>query len=449
MLNNTKKTPEELKAQAASIVKEYYKTVHAPQQNKEFAPGISRIPYGGRVFDEKEMVNLVNSSLDFWLTSGKYTGKFERDLAKKIGVRHCSFVNSGSSANLLAFIALTSPKLQERQICKGDEVVTLAMGFPTTVNPIIQYGAIPVFVDVTLPTYNVDVKMLKKALSDRTKAVMLAHTLGNPFDIDRVKTFCEKHNLWLIEDNCDSLGSIYNSKPTGSFGDLATSSFYPPHHITTGEGGAVYTDNDQLKIIVDSFRDWGRDCRCASGEDNKCNKRFDWQLGTLPKGYDHKYIYSHLGYNLKATDMQAAIGCAQLKKLDAFTDARRKNWQMLYDGLKELEEYFILPKATTDSNPSWFGFILTVRESAGFTRNELIRHLESCKIQTRMLFAGNYLRHPAFDHMRNSGTGYRVVGNLENTDRIMNNTFWLGIYPGITNDMVEYIIKTIQDFVKK
>ena len=424
----------------------YYNSIHKPSQTETFVPGQSRIPYAGRVFDQNEMINLIDSSLDFWLTSGRYTEKFERAFAKKIGVKYCSVVNSGSSANLVAFMALTSPKLGERRICKGDEVISLAAGFPTTINPIIQYGAIPVFVDVTFPTYNIDVSMLEEALSEKTKAVMIAHTLGNPFDLTAVKDFCVKNNLWLVEDNCDALGSLYQNQITGSFGDIATSSFYPPHHITMGEGGAVYTNNSRLKVAMDSFRDWGRDCYCPSGKDNTCKKRFKWQLGTLPEGYDHKYIYSHFGYNLKATDMQAAIGCAQLEKLDRFSEARRKNWQTLYEGLKDLEEYFILPEATIHSDPSWFGFILTLKDTQRFTRDDIVQFLESKCIQTRMLFAGNMIRHPAFDEMRAQKEGYRVVGKLNNTDTIMNYSFWVGVYPGMSEKMITFMIESIHEF---
>ena len=440
---------EQLKSQAAELAKKYYDAVHKPLQNKKFIPGKSNIPYGGRVFDEKELANLLSSSLDFWLTSGEYTRKFERALAEKLGLRNCSFVNSGSSANFLAVAALTSDKLGDRQLKKGDEVITAAAAFPTTINPVIQFGAVVVFVDVSLPGYNIDTSMLESALSEKTRAIILAHTLGNPFDIDTVKKFCKKHNLWLIEDNCDALGSKYNGSFTGTFGDIATSSFYPPHHITTGEGGAVYTDNDRLNVIVNSFRDWGRDCQCAPGEDNRCGKRFDCRLGTLPKGYDHKYTYSHFGYNLKATDMQAAIGCAQLEKLDGFTKARRKNWRILYDGLKDMEDIFVLPEATPNSEPSWFGFMLTVRKSCRFSREQIVRHLERNKIQTRMLFAGNYIRQPAFDRMRESGRGFRVAGSLENTDRVMTDSFWLGVYPGMTEDMLGFMIEKIQEFVRK
>jgi len=442
------KTKEQLKTQARSIAKRYYQAVHNPLLAKEFIPGVTNIPYGGRVFDEQELVNLISSSLDFWLTAGPYAEKFEKGFAEKLGVRYCSLVNSGSSANLLAVMALTSPKLGDRQLRKGDEVITVAAGFHTTINPVIQAGAVPVFVDVTLPSYNIDVSMLEAARSDRTKAVIFAHTLGNPFDLDKVTAFCKEYNLWLIEDNCDSLGSLYKGRLTGTFGDIGTSSFYPPHHITMGEGGAVYTNSSSLNVIVESLRDWGRDCRCPPGKDNTCGKRFDLQLGTLPKGYDHKYMYSHFGYNLKVTDMQAAIGCAQLEKLDSFIAARRKNWQALYDGLKDLEDVFILPEPTAESKPSWFGFMLTVRDTCRFTREEIVRYLESHKIQTRMLFAGNYTRQPVFDQMRRQKNGYRIVGNLDNTDRIMNNSFWLGVYPGMTEPMLEFMVERIQSFVK-
>lgn len=361
--------------------------------------------------------------------------------------------NSGSSANLLAFMALTSPELGNRRIRREDEVITVAAGFPTTVAPIIQFGAVPVFFDIELPSYNIDCSLLKQALSKRTKAVMLAHTLGNPFDIQTVKDFCDEHNLWLVEDNCDALGSKYFSngkwKYTGTFGHLGTSSFYPPHHITTGEGGAVYTNEPELKRLVESFRDWGRDCRCPSGHDNTCKKRFKWQLGELPYGYDHKYIYSHFGYNLKMTDMQAAIGCAQMKKLPFFIKARKRNWQILRDGLMDLSDKFILPEVTPDSNPSWFGFLLTVKENTGFSRDEIVGYLESRGIQTRMLFAGNLLRHPCFDEMRKKGKGFRVAGNLKNTDLVMRQSFWVGVYPGLNEKQLKYIIKSIRAFIKR
>jgi|LQYC01.1.fsa_nt_gi Predicted pyridoxal phosphate-dependent enzyme apparently involved in regulation of cell wall biogenesis len=448
-----------LKDKIFMLVKEYYELHHRPAQIKKFIPGEDRINYAGRVFDEKEIINLVDSALDFWLTSEKYTEEFEKKLANFLGIRYCLLVNSGSSANLLAFMALTSPKLGDRRIKRGDEVITVAAAFPTTIAPIIQYGAVPVFVDILLPTYNIDVSKLESALSDKTKAVFLAHTLGNPFDMKTVKEFCDKHNLWLIEDNCDALGSryFYNEewRYTGSFGDIGTSSFYPPHHMTMGEGGAVYTNSPELKKILLSMRDWGRDCWCSSGKDNTCGKRFDWQLGELPYGYDHKYIYSHLGYNLKATDMQAAIGVAQLDKLPSFIEARKRNWKMLREELEDLSDVFILPESTPDSDPSWFGFLLTVRQEAGFTRDEIVVHLESHKIQTRMLFAGNLIKHPCFDEMRKSGEGFRVVANpilqssnlLPNTDRIMNDTFFLGTFPGLGKEQIDYTIGIIDQFI--
>jgi CDP-6-deoxy-D-xylo-4-hexulose-3-dehydrase len=421
------------------------------KNKKSFKPG-DRIPYAGRVFDAKEIANLIDSSLDFWLTAGRYAERFEKGLAKFLGVRHCSLTNSGSSANLLAFMALTSPKLGAKKIKKGDEVITVAAGFPTTVTPIIQYGAVPVFVDVTLPTYNIDCDQLERALSEKTKAIMVAHTLGNPFDLNAVKGFCDKHSLWLIEDNCDALGSkhLYNGawRYTGTIGHIGTSSFYPPHHLTMGEGGAVYTNDPKLKLIIESFRDWGRDCWCDSGKDNTCGKRFDWQLGELPSGYDHKYIYSHFGYNLKLTDMQAAIGCAQLEKLPSFVESRKRNWKMLRDGLSDLADKFILPEPTENSDPSWFGFLLTVRKDAGFTRNDIVNHLESSGIQTRMLFAGNLIKHPCFDELRRDRQGYKVVGSLENTDRIMRDTFWVGVYPGLAEEMLDYVIERFKEFIR-
>lgn len=419
---------------------------------REFVPG-DRIPYGGRVFDQEEIVNLVESALGFWLTTGEYAEAFERDFADFLGVKHCSLTNSGSSANLLALMALTSPKLGERRIERGDEVITVAAGFPTTVAPIIQYGAVPVFIDVAIPSYNVDCSQLEPALSSRTKAVMLAHTLGNPFDLKKVKDFCDRHGLWLIEDNCDALGSQYHYNNewrfTGTIGHIGTSSFYPPHHMTMGEGGAVYTNDTQIKHIVESFRDWGRDCWCSSGKDNTCQHRFTQQFGELPYGYDHKYVYSHFGYNLKVTDMQAAIGCAQLKKLSGFIQARKANWSKLRTGLSDYEDRLILPEATLNSDPSWFGFLLTIREEAGFSRGEIIAHLEAKGIQTRMLFAGNLLKHPCFDEMRCIGTGYRVIGELETTNRVMNQTFWIGVYPGMTTPKIEYVLTTIRDFIKE
>ncbi len=426
------------------IVSEYCSAYH--NRRRVFREG-DRIPYASRVYDSEEMVNLVDSALEFWLTSGRYTIEFEENFAKYLGIRYCSLVNSGSSANLLAFMALTSPLLGERRIERGDEVITVAAGFPTTVAPLIQYGAIPVFVDVTIPQYNIDVSMLEEALSPRTKAVMAAHTLGNPFDLSAVKAFCEKHGLWLVEDNCDALGSRYvlNGQVhyTGTVGDIGTSSFYPPHHMTMGEGGAVYTDNALLNKIIRSLRDWGRDCVCPSGTDNFCGHRFDRQYGELPLGYDHKYVYSHFGYNLKATDMQAAIGCAQLKKFPSFAERRRRNFGLLRDALAGMEDVYILPEPCPNSDPSWFGFLITCKEGA--SRNEVVRYIESKGIQTRMLFAGNLTKHPCFDGMRKNGEGYRIAGRLENTERIMRDSFWVGVYPGMTNEMVDYITKTIRE----
>ena len=438
----------ELKQQILDLTREYYNEVHA--QKKAFEPGKTFVNYGGRYFDDEELVNLVDSSLDFWLTAGPWAHKFETRLANWLGVRHCALTNSGSSANLLAFYALTSPKLGERRIKKGDEVITVACGFPTTVTPIIQYGAIPVFVDITVPEYDIDVTQLEKAYSAKTKAVMIAHSLGNPFNLEAVKAFCDKHNLWLVEDNCDALGSEYTidgvTKKTGTWGHIGTSSFYPPHHMTMGEGGAVYTNDRELDKIIRSFRDWGRDCWCIGGVDNTCKCRFTGQFGELPSGYDHKYVYSHFGFNLKVTDMQAAIGCAQLDKLDGIVEARRRNFQMLREGLEGVQG-LILPEPTKNSNPSWFGFLISVKPDAGFTRNELSEYLESKKIQTRNLFAGNLLKHPAFDEMRATGEGYRVVGDLTNTDFVMTNTLWVGVYPGMTEEMIHYMISVIKEFV--
>ena len=441
---------EELKQQILDLTREYYKEAHG--QIRSFEPGKTFVNYGGRYFDDREMVNLVDSSLDFWLTAGPWAHKFETRFAKWLGVKHCAVTNSGSSANLLAFYALTSPKLGDRRINKGDEVITVACGFPTTVTPIIQYGAVPVFVDITIPEYDIDTNRLEDALSQKTKAVVIAHSLGNPFNIKAVKSFCDRHGLWLIEDNCDALGSEYTidgvTKKTGTWGHIGTSSFYPPHHITMGEGGAVYTDDPELDRIIRSFRDWGRDCWCIGGVDNTCGCRFTGQFGELPVGYDHKYVYSHFGFNLKITDMQAAIGCAQIEKLDRIVEARRRNFKTLYDGLQGTPG-LILPEATANSNPSWFGFLITVKEDAGFTRNELSGYLESRKIQTRNLFAGNLIKHPAFDDMRNAGDGYRVVGNLHVTDYVMNNTFWIGVYPGMTDEMLSYMVSSIKEFVSK
>ncbi len=437
----------ELREKVITAARAYYEFKHNRQQ--QFNPG-DRIPYAGRVFDDAEITVLIDSSLDFWLTTGRYADRFEKEFARFLGVEHCSLVNSGSSANLLAFMALTSPKLGDRRIVRGDEVITVAAGFPTTVAPIIQYGAVPVFVDVTLPTYNIDVTKLEEAFSTRTKAVMVAHTLGNPFDLSAVKAFCDEHELWLIEDNCDALGSRYRLngqwRYSGTIGHIGTSSFYPPHHMTMGEGGAVYANDTTLKRLVESFRDWGRDCWCPSGRDNTCGNRFTQQFGALPHGYDHKYVYSHFGYNLKVTDMQAAIGCAQLEKLPSFIEARKRNWKHLHDGLADMGDRFILPEPTENSDPSWFGFLLTIRDNKRFSRDQIVNHLESKGIQTRMLFAGNLIKHPCFDEMRASGKGYRTVGELTVTDRIMNDTFWIGVYPGMSDAMLAFVVETIKAF---
>jgi len=430
-----------LRQQILALVQEYYEAEHS---QKTFTPGETEVSVSGRVYDAAEMVNLVDSSLEFWLTTGRYAEQFEQDFSRWMGVRHAILCNSGSSANLLALAALTSPKLKDRQLRPGDEVITVAAGFPTTVNPIVQNQLIPVFLDVELGTYNVDVSQLETAVSPRTKAIMIAHTLGNPFNLDAVMAVANKHNLWFIEDNCDAVGATYNGRLTGSFGHLSTVSFYPAHHITMGEGGCVLTPRGQLKKLVESFRDWGRDCWCAPGVANTCGKRFEWQLGDLPEGYDHKYIYSHIGYNLKMTDMQAAVGVAQLDKLPSFIAARKRNWQQLYDGLKQYEEFFILPQATPNSDPSWFGFLLTVRPDAPFSRNELIQHLETNQIATRLLFSGNITRQPAYQNVN-----YRVVGDLTNTDTVMNQTFWIGVYPRITPTMIKYVLTVFADFLEQ
>lgn len=441
------KTEQEARKKILNLVEEYCNKYHNIKQ--EFKEG-DRISYASRVYDSKEMVNLVDSALEFWLTSGRYTKEFERKLAEYLNIKYCSLVNSGSSANLLAFMALTSPLLKEKAIKRGDEVITVACGFPTTIAPIIQFGAVPVFVDVTIPQYNIDVKMLEKALSPITKAVMIAHTLGNPFDLQKVKEFCDKHKLWLIEDNCDALGSKYildgKEQFTGTIGDIGTSSFYPPHHMTMGEGGAVYTNNSLLNKIIKSFRDWGRDCSCPSGIDNLCGHRFDKQYGQLPVGYDHKYVYSHFGYNLKATDMQAAIGCAQIDKMPLFVEKRIHNFNRLKEGLKDVQDKLVLPEPCENSTPSWFGFLITCKE--GIDRNKVVEYLEKNNIQTRNLFAGNIIKHPCFDEIRNKKEAYRVVGNLENTDRIMKDTFWIGVYPGMTDEKIDYMIKTIKEVIK-
>lgn len=436
------KTKEEAQKEILNSVKEYYKTFMV---KPEYRDG-DRIAYASRVFDEKEMMNLADSMLEFWLTSGRYTDQFEKQLGEYLGTPFVSLVNSGSSANLLAFMALTSPLLKERQIKRGDEVITVACGFPTTVTPILQYGAVPVFVDVTIPQYNIDVTQLEAALSPKTKAVMIAHTLGNPFDLKAVKEFCAKHNLWLVEDNCDALGSEYTldgkAYKTGTVGDIGTSSFYPPHHMTMGEGGAVYTRNPLLHKIIRSFRDWGRDCVCPSGKDGVCNHRFDRQFGTLPLGYDHKYTYSHFGYNLKATDLQAAIGCAQLEKFPSFVERRRYNFDRLHKALECVQDKLILPEPVANSNPSWFGFLITCKE--GVYRTDLVKKIEAANIQTRALFAGNLIRHPCFDQIRGTDA-YRVVGDLKVTDQIMKDTFWIGVYPGMTDAMIDRMAKVIKE----
>ncbi len=435
---------EEARRHILGLVADYCETYH--NQSAPFQEG-QRIPYASRVYDSREMVNLVDSALEFWLTSGRYTQQFEERLSAYLGVRFCSLVNSGSSANLAAFMALTSPLLGDRRIRPGDEVITVAAGFPTTVTPMIQYGAVPVFVDVTIPQYNIDVERLEEARSEKTRAVMLAHTLGNPFDLKAVKEFCSRWDLWLVEDNCDALGSRYTidgtARLTGTIGDIGTSSFYPPHHMTMGEGGAVYTDDPLLHRIIRSLRDWGRDCSCPSGCDNLCGHRFDRQYGELPLGYDHKYVYSHFGYNLKATDMQAAIGCAQLEKFPSFVARRKENFARLKAGLAGMEEQYILPGACRNSDPSWFGFLITCR--GGVDRNRVVQYAEQKGVQTRMLFAGNLLKHPCFDEMRRTGQGYRVAGNLEQTDRIMRDSFWVGVYPGMTDEMTDYMAKILKE----
>lgn len=441
------KTEKQVRKEILKMVEEYCNEYHKP---KEYRKG-SRIPYASRVYDSDEMVNLVDSSLEFWLTSGKYTDRFEEAVCDYLGIQYCSFVNSGSSANLVAFMALTSPLLGEKRILPGDEVIGVACGFPTTVTPIINYGAVPVFVDVSLPQYNIDASMLEQALSQKTKAVMIAHTLGNPFDIQCVKDFCDKHGLWLIEDNCDALGSKYTyngeSRFTGTVGDIGTSSFYPPHHMTTGEGGAVYTNNPLLHKAIRSMRDWGRDCTCPSGRDNTCGHRFDMQWGELPLGYDHKYVYSHFGFNLKATDMQAAVGCAQIEKFPTFVEKRKRNHAYLYDGLKGCTDIVTLPERLPGSDPSWFGFMLLCRN--GKERDHIVNRLESSGVQTRMLFAGNLIRHPCFDEMRQNGRGYRVIGSLDNTDAVMSRAFWVGVYPGMTEEMLKFMSEKIIECVEE
>ncbi len=436
------------------MVAEYYRDFKEPKESKEdFKPG-DRISYASRVYDEKEMQSLTDAMLDFWLTTGRFSDQFEKEFAAWIGVKFAHLVNSGSSANLIAFMALTAPELGDRQIKRGDEVITVAAGFPTTVTPMIQYGAVPVFVDVTVPQYNIDVNQLEAALTPKTKAVMIAHTLGNPFDLKAVKAFCDKHNLWLVEDNCDALGTKYTidgvTKFTGTWGDIGTSSFYPPHHMTMGEGGCVYTDNPQLHRLILSFRDWGRDCICPSGQDNFCGHRYDGQYGQLPQGYDHKYVYSHFGYNLKVTDLQAAVGVEQIKKFPSFIDRRRHNWDRLRDALAKsaAADKLILPEPAENSKPSWFGFLISVKPESGVKRNDVTKYIEEHNVQTRLLFSGNLIKHPCFDQMRDTD-GYRVVGSLENTEYIMNNSFWVGVYPGMTDRMIDYMAQVITEAVQQ
>ena len=439
----------EARAQIKELVAQYYHDFK--EKRSSFKEG-DRISYASRVFDEKEMQALTDATLDFWLTTGRFADQFEKNFASWIGVKFAHLVNSGSSANLVAFMALTSPKLGNRQIKPGDEVITVACGFPTTVTPVLNYGAIPVFVDVTVPQYNIDVEMLESALSEKTKAVMIAHTLGNPFNLKEVKSFCDKHNLWLVEDNCDALGTKYSidgvTKFTGTWGDIGTSSFYPPHHMTMGEGGCVYTNNPLLNRIILSFRDWGRDCVCPSGCDNFCGHRFEGKHGELPAGYDHKYVYSHFGYNLKVTDMQAAIGCEQLKKFPGFIERRRHNWDRLRNALSLVEDKLILPEPCENSVPSWFGFLISVRAESGLNRNDITKYIESHNVQTRLLFSGNLIKHPCFDQIRGTDR-YRVIGDLKSTDFIMNNTFWVGVYPGMTDEMIDYMAKVIIEAVNK
>lgn len=433
------------------LVADYYKQFKKPEQDKEFKEG-DRLSYASRVYDEKEMCALTDATLDFWLTTGRFADQFEKEFASWIGVKFANLVNSGSSANLIAFTALTAPELGDRQVKKGDEIITVACGFPTTVTPAIQYGAIPVFVDVTVPQYNIDVTQLEEALSSKTKAVMIAHTLGNPFDLSEVRAFCDRHNLWLVEDNCDALGSKYTingeTRFTGTWGDIGTSSFYPPHHMTMGEGGCVYTNDPLLNRLILSYRDWGRDCICKSGQDNLCGHRFDGQFGELPQGYDHKYVYSHFGYNLKVTDMQAAVGCEQLKKFPSFIERRRHNWQYLRDALVQngAEEKLILPEPAEGSEPSWFGFLLSVKPETGLDRNKITKYIEDHNIQTRLLFSGNLIKHPCFDEIRDTDA-YRVVGDLTNTDFVMNNTFWVGVYPGMTDEKLDYMARIITEAI--
>ena len=443
------KNEQEARNEIKELVTKYY---HAFKEKKEPYQEGQRISYAGRVFDEKEMCALTDATLDFWLTTGRFSEQFEKEFAQWLGVKHAHLVNSGSSANLIAFSVLTAPELGNRQIKRGDEVITVACGFPTTITPILQYGAVPVFVDVTVPQYNIDVTKLEAALSEKTKAVMIAHTLGNPFDLAGVKAFCQKHNLWLVEDNCDALGTTYTidgeTRYTGAWGDIGTSSFYPPHHMTMGEGGCVYTNDSLLNRLILSYRDWGRDCICPSGHDNFCGHRFDGQFGQLPKGYDHKYVYSHFGYNLKVTDMQAAIGCEQLKKFPSFIEARRHNWERLHAALESYQDKLILPEPAANSKPSWFGFLISVKPESGLNRNDVTRYIEDHQVQTRLLFSGNIIKHPCFNQLRDTDA-YRVAGSLEATEFILNNTFWVGVYPGMTDEMIDYMAKIIKEAVSR
>ena len=432
---------EELRKQVFSAVKEYYKFKFP---SRSFIPGQTYVPVSGKVFDQDELIKLVDSSLDFWLTTGRYALEFEERFAKWMGVKHCLLVNSGSSANLVALTVLTSPKLGDKRLVPGDEVISVAAGFPTTINPIFQNQLVPVFVDVKLPGYDIDVEQLELALSERTKAIMIAHTLGNPFNLEAVMAFAKKHDLWVIEDNCDAVGSLYQGQKTGTFGHIATVSFYPAHHMTMGEGGAVLMSDARLKKIAESIRDWGRDCWCPPGVDNTCGKRYAWQLGDLPFGYDHKYTYSHVGYNLKMTDMQAAVGVAQLDKLPEFIQKRKENFDFLYQELQDVKDFLVLPEATPNSEPSWFGFPLYVKEGAPFSRNDLVKHLEEKRIGTRLLFGGNLLRQPLYQ-----GLNYRVIGDLSNADHIMEQVFWLGVYPGLTREMLSYVTTIIKDFCQE
>ena len=446
------KNEVEAREQIKALVGEYYKKFKEPAESREnFKPG-DRVSYASRVYDEKEMQSLTDAMLDFWLTTGRFSNQFEKDFAAWIGAKYVHLVNSGSSANLIAFSVLTAPELGERQIKHGDEVITVACGFPTTITPILQYGAVPVFVDVTVPQYNIDVTQLEEALSNRTKAVMIAHTLGNPFDLKAVKSFCDKHNLWLVEDNCDALGTKYTidgeTRFTGTWGDIGTSSFYPPHHMTMGEGGAVYTNNPLLNRLILSYRDWGRDCICVSGQDNLCGHRWDGQFGLLPKGYDHKYTYSHFGYNLKVTDLQAAVGVEQLKKFPTFIERRKHNWNRLRGGLECIKDKIILPEPAENADPSWFGFLISVRPETGLDRNEVTKYIESKNVQTRLLFSGNIIRQPCFNEIRDTDA-YRVIGNLETSDFVVSNTFWVGVYPGMTDTMIDYMAEVIKEAVNK